>query len=207
MISWHPFYGNIPVQCPQPNYYRDYPVLLKQIMSTATEHGFQGRYIADEISAQGDAGLRRICFLQRRGGRQVHSAVVVFASRQRHHRVGGISSSRGMHYTSSQSRQPACRRQRRCLRRAGGDGCPQCQVFTFDRSDGSKLAAIWNDGPAVDDDPACLHHLHPRYAEWQATGIDVLNGFEQELYCEAAGLLIIEALLPKDYPIFIRLAA
>jgi hypothetical protein len=47
----------------------------------------------------------------------------------------------------------------------------------------------------------------PDFADWNVTGIDVLNGFEQELMTSSEnGDLIIPDFLLKDYPIIIRLS-
>ena len=81
-------------------------------------------------------------------------------------------------------------------------------MFTFTGSDGSKLIALWTDGVAVNVGPGISSTITiPGFADWEATGIDVLNGFEQELIStnENANLTIHD-LLVKDYPIIIRLS-
>jgi hypothetical protein len=60
----------------------------------------------------------------------------------------------------------------------------------------------------VDYDPGIPSTLTiPGFADWNATGIDVLNGFEQELISTSEdGNLVIRDFLLKDYPIIIRLS-
>lgn len=82
------------------------------------------------------------------------------------------------------------------------------KIFTFAGSDGSRLVALWADGVAVNDDPGIPSTITiPGFAGWKATGIDVLNGFEQGLITEDEnGNLVISDFLLKDYPIIIRLS-
>jgi len=80
--------------------------------------------------------------------------------------------------------------------------------YGFSLPNGNKMLAVWNDGPAVDFDPGIPTTLViPGFADWNATGIDVLNGFEQELMTSSEnGDLFISDFLLKDYPIIIRLS-
>jgi hypothetical protein len=82
------------------------------------------------------------------------------------------------------------------------------KAFTFAGVDGSRLIAIWTDGIAVNDDtgiPSII--VLPGFSGWNATGIDILNGFEQKLISNNEnGNLVFHDLLIKDYPIIIRLS-
>ena len=80
--------------------------------------------------------------------------------------------------------------------------------YSFSLPNGDKLVAVWNDGKAVDDDPGTSSTITiPGFAGWKATGIDVLNGFEQELVSTSENNnLVISDFLLKDYPIIIRLS-
>jgi len=66
---------------------------------------------------------------------------------------------------------------------------------------------LWTDGVAVDDDPGVKATLiSPGFSAQKVMGIDVLNGFEQQLVVNIEnGNLLIHNLLVKDYPIIIRL--
>lgn len=72
---------------------------------------------------------------------------------------------------------------------------------------GSALA-LWTDGVAVDDDPGVSTTLtFPGRSASGVTGIEVIDGFEQELIAETGnGDVVIRDLLVKDYPLFICLS-
>jgi hypothetical protein len=80
--------------------------------------------------------------------------------------------------------------------------------YTFFLPNGDKLIALWNDGVAVDDDPGVLAVVTlSGYSGWKAMGIDTLNGFEQKLIASNInGDLVIHDLLIKDYPIIVLLS-
>lgn len=67
--------------------------------------------------------------------------------------------------------------------------------------------ALWTNGVAGEDDPGVPATLtFPDDLATSAVGVDVLEGFEQGLVVERSGAdLVIEDLLVKDYPIFVRL--
>ena len=79
--------------------------------------------------------------------------------------------------------------------------------YTFSLTNGDRLFALWTDGVAVDDDPGINATVIFRDLSVQKTvGIDVLNGFEQEMLTSIEdGNLVIQNLLVKDYPIILRL--
>ena len=79
--------------------------------------------------------------------------------------------------------------------------------YSFSLTNGDKLLALWTDGVAVDDDPGINATLtFPGFSAQKVTGIDVLNGFEQELVTSMEdGNLVIPNLLVKDYPTILRL--
>jgi len=66
---------------------------------------------------------------------------------------------------------------------------------------------LWTNGELVEDDPGVNATLtFPNLSAQKVIGIDVLNGFEQELIIEMVnGDLVIRDLLVKDYPIILRL--
>ena len=82
------------------------------------------------------------------------------------------------------------------------------KTYGFSLPNGDRLVALWTDGLAVDDDPGIASTLTiPGFSNWNAVGMDVLNGFEQKLITSNEnGNLIIRDLLIKDYPIVIRLS-
>jgi hypothetical protein len=87
-------------------------------------------------------------------------------------------------------------------------GATNIKSYSFTLPNGDRMVALWTDGVAVDEDPGISSTLTlPGFAGWNATGIDVLNSFEQKLITSNEnGNLVIRDLLIKDYPIIIRLA-
>jgi len=79
--------------------------------------------------------------------------------------------------------------------------------YGFSFPSGDKLVALWTDGVAMDDDPGVTATLVlSGLAGKRVTGIDALNGFQQEMTTEVeGGDLVIRNLLVKDYPIIVRL--
>jgi hypothetical protein len=69
------------------------------------------------------------------------------------------------------------------------------------------MAVDWSLYGRMDDPGVASTITIPGFAGWNATGIDMLNGFEQKLTTSTEnGNLIIRDLLIKDYPIIIRLS-
>ena len=79
--------------------------------------------------------------------------------------------------------------------------------YGFSLPDGDRLFALWTNGVAVEGDPGVNSTLtFPGISAQKAIGIDVLNGFEQELiFVIENGNLEIRDFLIKDYPIILRL--
>lgn len=80
--------------------------------------------------------------------------------------------------------------------------------YGFTLPNGDRMLALWTNGVAAEQDPGVPATL--TFAGSSATGavgIDVLEGFQQELLTASSGAdLVIRDLLVKDYPTFIRLA-
>jgi parallel beta-helix repeat protein len=213
VVSWHPLFGNIPDNGQYPEYYASYPSLLANIIDTARKNGFQGEFIAGEISYGGpqcggcdvvDPSYTEVVWAKYTArGIILHFGNDVAVS------VGGLSSQRRIHFNTI----------RNIANVFSGvyaeDFAVEVQTesqnfkaFTFAGVDGSKLVALWTDGVAVNDDPGILSSITiPGFSGWYATGIEILNGFEQQLTSNNEnGNLVIRDLLIKDYPIIIRLS-
>jgi parallel beta-helix repeat protein len=78
--------------------------------------------------------------------------------------------------------------------------------YGFTHPDGYIMLAYWNDNEAADNNPGVPAIIKlPGFTDKKVFGIDVLNGFEQELVTEAENdSLVIRNLLIKDYPIILR---
>jgi hypothetical protein len=79
--------------------------------------------------------------------------------------------------------------------------------YSFSFPSGGMLLALWTNGVAEDEDPGVEATLTiPSFSAQKVTGIDVLNGFEQELITSTEdGSTFIKNLLVKDYPIILCL--
>jgi len=68
------------------------------------------------------------------------------------------------------------------------------------------LLAVWTNDTAVDDDPGVTANLTLRGSADTLMGMDALAGFQQELnVSQAAGRLVVDDLVLRDYPILLRL--
>lgn len=78
--------------------------------------------------------------------------------------------------------------------------------YSFSLPNGDRLMAFWTDSVAVDDDTGIEATLTiPGVSAQKVIGIDVLNGFEQEIVANIKdGNLVIQNLLVRDYPIILR---
>ncbi len=79
--------------------------------------------------------------------------------------------------------------------------------YSFHLPDGSRLVAFWLPGAGKDRAPDLKTDVVISNMSFKnATGIDVLNGTEQELRISAeGGSTILTGMLTKDYPVLIRL--
>jgi hypothetical protein len=71
------------------------------------------------------------------------------------------------------------------------------------------MIALWTDGIAVDFDPGITSTVTlPDFSNQRMVGIDVLNGYQQELVTEFENdNLVIRNVMVKDYPIIFRIAS
>ena len=203
VISWHPLYNNRP----NDPYYQNYPQMIREIKEFAASNGFKGEYLAEEITWRTYQTEFEI-------GEQFNENVA------KKYYARAIIMHRGLNVTVS------------ILLRASGllDMIPNiCTImagvepidlpvgiqseatnitsYTFSLPNGDKLLALWTDGVAIDDDPGVNTTLTlPSFSAQKVVGIDVLNGFEQQLVTSIEdGDLVIRDLLVKDYPIILRL--
>jgi hypothetical protein len=212
VLSWHPFYGEIPWEGQHPDYYAGYTRLLDQIKDISRAHGFQGEFIADEITySAGPCGGcdETVSISEIVAAKYMARAVMLHRGSDVMAGLGGISINQPVHFATLQNLAAVF---------AGAEAAPfnvqvqsgvkDLRIYTFGRTDGDMLVAIWNDGPAVDEPLGVPTTVTiPGFEGWAATGIDVLDGFEQDLIAEGgSGRLILNGFLIKDYPTIIRLA-
>jgi len=205
-------YGTSPEYDYYTEYYYNYPSLVQEIKDVASAHGFKGEYIADEINYR----------TQRNPNPDepwTYSEIVAAKYYAR-----GIVSSLGMNLTTglgleSLGELPLMVRVIRnlCTVMAGAEpaslpveiesDAENIKSYAFSLPNGDKLLALWSDGVAVDEDPGIeATIILPGFSTQRVVGIDILNGFEQELVTSIEdGNLVIQNLLVKDYPIILRL--
>ena len=213
VVSWHPLYGNIPDSGQYPEYFAAYPSLLADIMDTARKNGFQGEFIAGEISYGGSqcGGCDVVdpTYTEVVWAKYTARGIILHFGNDVAVSLGGMSSQRLIQFNTIRNIANVFSGMR-------ADGfaveaqteSANYKMFTFAGSDGSRLVALWADGVAANDDPGIPSTITiPGFAGWKATGIDVLNGFEQGLITDDEnGNLVISDFLLKDYPIIIRLS-
>lgn len=211
-ISFHPMYGTSPEYDIHKQYYYEYSSLIQEIKDVASAHGFNGEYIAEELNW--------------RTPRNPHPDEVWIYSETvaAKYYARGIVMHLGMDLTTGLALEeleqlPLMVRviQNLCTVMAGAEPislpveiqseATNIRSYGFSSSNGDKLLALWTDGVAVDDDPGIEATLTlPGFSAQRVVGIDVLNGFEQQLVTSIEDRnLVIQNLLVKDYPIILRL--
>jgi len=217
-VSWHPFYGASPGDPISRDYYYAYPDLVGQIKESASAHGFTGEYIAAQMTwftpltlhigtSPGGGAPPGVC--------GVDQAVKYYAR--------GVISTLGMDMSASATGADTVTPinivvRNLCTVMAGHEAIDMPVEIDLDYEpvaycafrypNGDRMLAVWTDGIAQDEDPGIPATItFPGLIAGTVTGIDVLNGFEQELVFEADdGNAVIRDLLVKDYPILIRLS-
>jgi len=214
VISWHAMYGTSPEF--DPEYYSGYPSIVQKIKDTASAHGFNGTYEADELTWFTIGGNNWDGWSKR------YSDTVAAKYMAR-----GITMNLGMDVTAGvgsalifDSKWVAIPLvvQNLSTIMAGAEitnalaqidsETKNVKSYYFSLPNGDMLIALWSDGKAADEDPGVpIKITIPGFTGWKASGIDVLNSFEQELVSISENNnLVIRDFLLKDYPMFIRLS-
>jgi len=204
-ISWHPFYDNIPGD----PYYQDYPQIVQGIKDLATSQGFSGEYFADEIlwrtvTEEGFDGGPPLSHL---------IAAKYYTRAIAEHRGLGLNVTINIFFQSpflapihnlNDTLAGAEPIDITLSLKTNEDANVRYYAFTL--PSGDKLVTLWTNDEAIEDDPGVSATLtFPDFSAEKVTGIDVFNGFEQELTTENDnGNLVIRDLLVKDYPIHLR---
>ncbi len=213
IISWHPMYGTSPEF--DSAYYTSYPSIVQEIKNTASVHGFNGTYEADEltwftINGNWDGWSKQ--YSDSVSGKYMARGITMHLGMDI---TAGVASAL---IFDPQLKSVSSVVQNLSLIMAEAKvmelpfsvdtNAGNILSYSFILPDGDKLIAIWDDGAAVDNDDGDPSVITIQdYAGWQASGIDVLNGFEQELiFHNENNNLVIRDLLIKDYPIIIRLS-
>ena len=205
-ISWHPFYGNKP----DDPYYRTYPEFVRETKDLAASQGFQGEYFADEIgyytAPTSDPSGHTPPFVSEKAAAKYYARAIVMHlgldfTVTTAPTGGLVPRVVGSLCTVMEAATPLT------LPMQVQSGATNIETYTFALPGGSRLAAIWTDGEAADDDLGVSATLtFPGLSVQGVIGVDILNGFEQELIINTKnGGLVVGNLLVKDYPIILRL--
>jgi hypothetical protein len=217
VVAWHPLYGASPeYDDALRRYYYGYPSLVQEIKDAASSHGFKGEFVADELywhppetAISGDPWTG--ASTEVKAAKYTARGILIDL---------GLDVSVTVQETGNIRRPPLVSFTLQNLAATLAGNKPVSLPITiqgsaanvkscgFSLPNGDSLLAVWNDGAAVDDDPGISSTVTiPGFAGWKAAGIDVLNGFEQELVTASDdGDLVIRDFLLKDYPILIRLS-
>lgn len=211
-VAIHPMYGVSPQYDELRQYYYDYPSLVQEIRDIASAHGFSGEYFAEEMSWRTSINPNPYEPWE-------YSAPVAAKYYAR-----GIVMNLGMDVWAGIAGElydtipPVARVVQNLSTVMAGAGpvslsleiqseATNIMSYAFSLPNGDTRVALWTNGTAVDDDPGVNTTLTiPGLSARKVVGIDVLNGFEQELITETKnGNLVIRNLLVRDYPIILRL--
>lgn len=211
VISWHPLFGDSPQFDEFREYYYSYPSIIQQIKDTAYAHGFSGEFRADEFTWRtpvNPSPSQPRMYSEITAAKYYARAIVmhlgmdVSVGIMVDPRLMVIRSTIGNICTLMDGAKPEylpIEVQTQSL---------NIHNYGFSLPDGNRLVMIWSDNVATDEYPGTPSVIgFPGFSGWNATGIDVLNGFEQELVTSNEyGDLIIHDLMIKDYPIVIKLS-
>jgi hypothetical protein len=208
VIAWHPFLVNLdPEECRGELFDRYWQTIIPEIKSIAAARGFKGEFSADELRFETwtPSTTDPCAVLDRTAGKYYAREIV-------HHLGEDISA--GIIWNGDTQVLVVARLS---TLMAGAEAAPfpfeinstaNIISSTFILPNGDRLVAIWNHVDIADEDTAIATTLtFPGLSAKKVIGIDVLNGFEQELVTKPEnGNLVIRNLLIKDYPIIIRIS-
>jgi len=212
VIAWHPMIDLIPgkTEC-NGDFYYEYPPIVQEIRNLANANGFTGEFSADELHWQTPkTNPNSPCTCREQVSAKYYARGILMHL--------GMDVSVGLVLDTDD--QPVAfslvRNISTIMAGANPINLPveiqseasTIKTYSFSLPNGDRLVALWTDGVAVDDDPGIVSTMTiPGFSTWNAIGMDVLNGFEQEMITSNEnGNLIIRDLLIKDYPIVIRLS-
>lgn len=213
VIAIHPMYGVSPQYDETRQYYDNYPFLIQEIKEMASANGFNGEYFAEEMSWRTTVNPNPY---------EPWEYTPVVAAK---YYARGILMNLGMGLWAGVGGEmydtilPVVKVIQNLSSVMAGTRPDDLTVkiesetenimnYGFSLPNGDRLFALWTNGVAIDNDPGVSTTLiFPDLSAEKVVGIDVLNGFEQELISSNENdQLIIRDLLIMDYPIIIRLS-
>lgn len=215
-IAWEPYGGESPEYYSE--YYYNYPSLAQEFKDVATSYGFEGKYFAGDMNWPNKVNRGAVsppCTYSEIASAKYYGRGIII-----HWGIGIRPGLAGLSIEDQDwiGNVPYMKIiQNLCTVMAGTNpielpveiqtSATNVKTYTFSLPNGDKLVAFWTDGVAVDEDPGVKATLIAHgFSPQKVMGIDVLNGFEQQLVVNIEnGNLLIHNLLVKDYPIIIRL--
>ena len=214
VIEWHGPYNVTPDMAFYGNYYYEYPGILAEIKQTASANGFTGEYWSTEMGWCSEPG----CVAPDQPWEPIETWRMAIKYTVRAFIVH-LGMDIGVSNGTDNPMKPEYRTKANLNTLMNGSRPASIPVvissevenlasYGFSLPDGDRLFALWSDGIAVDDDAGISSTLtFTDVSDTTVTGIDVLEGYEQELMAnEEDGNLVVRDLLVKDYPIILRLA-
>jgi hypothetical protein len=209
VIAWHP--GG-----PSPEYeiwrenYNLYPSLVQEIKDIATAHGFKGEYTADEMvwwTQEDFPSYEPWTYSDTVAAKYYARFILLHLGMDVTVQPGGVSSARSTSFHMIQNL---------CALMAGAQPInlpieiqnegANIMHYAFSLPNGEKLLGIWTHGAAKEEDHGIEAILTiPAFSAQKAVGVDVLNGYEQQLMIENKdGNVVIQNFYLRDYPIVLR---
>jgi len=219
VVTWHPMYGTSPKYDFHRDWYYRYPSAVRELKELAQSSGFKGEFEAHEMCWLSPEQLPGI-LNELPSWPQVYSETecAKYYSRSILTNLGlDVSVTLGFfHSRRGLTSQVVARL---CTQMAGHEAIDMpvkinietdgpAAYCSFRYPNGDRIFAVWTDGIAQDEDPGVPATItFPGLTAETISGVDALNGFEQELVFEVlGGDTVIHGLLVKDYPILIRLS-
>ena len=205
VVSWHPFIVVLDREACGGEFFDRYPKILSEIKSIATDHGFRGEFRADELRFSTRTPLSTdLCNVFDRTAGKYYAREIL------HHLGEDVGAGIIM---NGDTQVEVVKRLSTLMAGAQPSFFPveisataNVVSYTFTLPNGDRLVAVWSDINIADEDAATSTTLtFPGLSAQQVVGVDILNGFEQELITEVVdGKLVIRNLLIKDYPLVIQ---
>jgi hypothetical protein len=208
-IAWHGSSGNSLDY--QPDFYRNYPGWVDEIVTTARTNGFTGQFFASELqwrtaNTQQPIDSQPWYYSDIVAGKYYARGMTLNLSKgfwitvghenyQTIPEVVQVITSLTKLLGGAQPEQ---------IPVTFGKDSPELRSVAFSLPDGSRLVAVWRDVKAVDDDSGVRNTITlPQVQAQKMTGIDPLYAYQQELIFNQEGGLNIPGYLIRDYPTFI----
>jgi len=218
VIQWHGIYDAAPNIEFYGSYYYEYPSIIQEIKQTASAHGFNGEYWGTELtwcseefpSCQPPDQPWGIQETDKLAAKYYARGIVMHLGMDVGVGIGGFQTTAPWSYPTIRNLNTVIAGTTPSSLTVNIESeATNIMSYGFILPNGEKLFALWTDGVASEDDPGVQTTLtFPGLSAQEVTGVDVLNGVEQEMITDVeGGALVIHDLLVKDYPIILRLTS